>query len=208
MNVNIKLIRESYAALKPHIDEVIEHFVEESFTRLPGSAEFFASANTREHRVALAGSLSYVVKHWEDTKHLGAYLERLGEQYAGKLPAIEHFDLVAEAVLATFRYYFEKQWTADHNACWSQVLSFIQDCLIRGMTNAYDCGNIQTHQIRELSLEESARKLAREAFRKALDDECTSGLQELAHEKARELLRKALDSEARDLMNRLLRKVA
>lgn len=203
MNVNISLIRESFQALKPHVDEFTERFYLELFTRHPEAKPLFDGANMRKQRKALAASLAHIVDFWEDRNHLEDYLYKMGARHVKYSAEEAHFGLVAEALLATFEFFFEKQWTEELKANWIGVYQFAQMHMARGMADE----RLKTPQPLP-SLDEIARQWAREAFKKALEEEGNAVLQEMAREKARDILRKALEAEAKDAMRSVGRKVA
>lgn len=212
MKVDIRLIRESFNAVKPHADEFVEHFYEELFTRHPAAKGLFAGTDMKKQRKALAASLVHIVDFWEEQDHLEDYLFKMGARHIKYSTQVEHFPLVAEALLATFEFFFEKQWTDELKAHWVGLYQFIQEHMTRGMQAAWkkkqEREESHLKEVPPLSLDDMARDLAREAFKKALDEEAGAALMELAREKAKEILRKSLESEARELMKSVARKAA
>jgi len=127
MNVNIALVRESFKAVKPHADDFTERFYQELFTRYPAAEALFAKTKMPKQRKALAASLVHIVDYWDDRNHLTDYLFKMGERHVKYATEEEHFPLVAEALLATFEYFFEKQWTDELKDNWVGVFQMRKD---------------------------------------------------------------------------------
>lgn len=208
MNVNISLIRDSFNAVKPHADEFTEHFYHELFTRYPAAKALFARTNMPKQRKALAASLSHIVDYWDDREHLEDYLFKMGARHVKYSTEEAHFPLVAEALLATFEFFFEKQWTEELKGNWTGVYVFVQTHMLRGIEAARKKDRERLQEVAVPTIEELARQMARDTFKKALDEEAAAALQDLAREKAKDILRKALENEAKDVMRSVARKAA
>lgn len=205
--MNIKLIRESFDAIKPHADDVMKHFYSELFNRYPQSRALFNPEKIKQQRLMLSNALAHIVEYLEEQDHLQDYLKKMGARHIRYKVQEEYFPWVGEALIATFKFYFENQWTPELQKSWTELYGFITHYMLEGMKGAMEQStkpqviesSVHVVARTEPPLEELARDLARNLFKKALEEEVAM-FGALAQEKAREILRRALEQEAQNLL--------
>ncbi len=211
MPLNATLIRESFEALRPHADEVMSHFYETLFKKRPAARGLFQGVDMNKQRKALAGSLSHIVEFLDDSEHLPDYLKKMGTRHASYDVKDEHYDWVGEALLATFEYYFEDQWTDELKSQWIQAYTVVSSVMKEGMHMAYASKPVpisKPEPKKDAPLEEIARNLAQELFKMALEDEVNGATLNLAREKIRAILKTILEEEAGNVLASFKRKAA
>ncbi|MGZ3652746.1 MAG: globin domain-containing protein [Bdellovibrionota bacterium] len=202
MSMNIPLIRESFAAIKPHAKEVVEHFYDELFSKNPEAKRIFKGVKFDKQHVALATALSHAVDYLEDGEHLTDYFTKMGERHAGYGVKKEHFPLVAQALLATLAFYFEGNWTSELEAQWTGVIQFAAGAMIQGMEKTEAAHSAVT------DLESLARSYAHELFKKTLEEELQGELSRLAKDKVKDFFRKCIEQEAKELLGTVKKRAA
>ena len=201
--MNTGLIRESFEAIKPHAQEVIEHFYGELFDRHPQAKPLFQEVKMEKQQRALVNSLAHIVEFLEDGPHLTDYLRKMGGRHTAYGTKPEHYGWVSESLLATLSYYFDAQWTPELSSSWATALKLISAEMIAGMkqTSGRVVGIPSTDAKPEPSLSSMAQSIVQELVKKALEAELGDGaFQTAVRTKAQELLRNAIETEARELL--------
>lgn len=191
MLLNIKLIRQSFQAIKPHADEVMEHFYEVLFS---GSA--FKNPDFKMQRKALATSLDYIITHWEKMDKIESYLNSMGSRHMQYGAKAEHYAWVAEALLETLSYYLEDHWTEELRSEWTQLYLFIA----KKMQEEKVVQLVDTEIINKPTLGSYARQCAKKLLYSAIDHEANNEYKLAAREKARGVLFDALDIETSEAL--------
>ena len=192
--MNIVLIRESFAAIKPHALEVIDHFYSELFERYPQAKGLFKTVDMPKQQLALVNSLAHIVEFLDDGEHLTDYVRKLGKSHNQYGSEPVYFEWAAEALLATLAYYFEGQWTDELAASWSAAIGFIaKEMLVGTKAETKKVIEMKRHELHQVpTLNELAQKVAQELMKRAIDAEMASpAFQKAIRESAQELLRKA-----------------
>ena len=202
--MNISLLRESFQALKPHSTEVMEYFYGEVFDRHPLTKTWLNTATLDKRNRVHANILAHVVEFIEDKEHVTDYLRKIGKSYAKSGSEPEHFQWIAEALLATFSYYFDGQWTPELKQSWTRVFELMEKEISAGMKT--ENRQVESHKVVEMkhqpSLSELAHNIAQELLKKAILDEVSSpAFQQAIREKAQELLNQAIQAEAAQMLS-------
>ena len=210
MGLNVGLIQESFGAVKPHAIKFVEHFYEELFGRYPQAQALFKNVNWQKQRKALANSLAHIVEFLEDEEHLTDYLRKMGERHSPYGTQPEHFAWVGEALLATFEYFFDEQWTSELKENWTMAYTFVAEQMQIGMARAKtkNRGNVVEvprdalkREEKVFSLSELSLSLAQELFKKAIQEELNNPeFQAEIKQRAKELLKQALETEAQEML--------
>lgn len=198
MIVDIGLVRESFGAMRPHLDSVLDRFFEELTAGSPGLSGAVNGMKEARSRRKLAAAVIHVIDFWDERAHLDDYLKKAGGLYGQCGIGAENAADLDAAMAATFRFLFEDQWNDRLQANWSSLLAF---CLERFLAAAVPAEappalNITPPQ----SLEDIARAMAFEALKRAFNEENNSLLAEFAKGKAREILRRAIEIEGAELL--------
>lgn len=215
MSLNIQIIRESFNAVKPHAQDVVDHFYSELFKNYPGVKPLFQKVDMKRQKSALIGSLVHIVDSLDNIDHLQDYLKKMGARHIRYGTLEEHYPAVGKTLIETLAYFFEDQWTAEVNAQWTMAVDFIAGAMIAGaqQERSQSSNNVVSlvpspQPPAEPSLKEIAQEAAKNILKKALEEELNESFTQLAREKAREVLKKALEDEAKDLLKHHVSKKA
>lgn len=145
----------------------------------------------------MVNSIAHIVEFIEDSEHLTDYLRKMGKRHNEYGAQPEHFAWVGEALLATFAYYFDKQWTPELSKSWTAAFQFISNEMTIGMKMQQQVEmQTQARKVVEMkkeeapsppTLDEIAKKVAHELIKKAIADEVASESFQLLIEKRRNL---------------------
>jgi hypothetical protein len=198
MLVDIALVRDSFAAMRPHLDSVLDRFLEELSARDSGVSRLVSGLKEPAARRKLTAALIHVIDFYDERTHLDDYLKKAGDLYRAKgLEALDASALDA-AMATTFKFLFEDQWNERLQANWSSLLAY---CLERVMAgSAAESSGPPPKLPAAQSLEDVARAMALEALKRAFNEENNSLLAEYAKGKAREILRRAIEIEGAELL--------
>ena len=202
MSLNVKLIRESFGAIRPHVDEVLEKFYSTLFKKYPQAAPLFDKVDMEQQRKALAGSLAKVIDNLEDPSFISPLLQKLGARHVAYGTQPEHFAWVGEALLSTLAYYFEAQWTEEMKEEWTKLYTIAAEQMQMGMK---DTSLVQENRPQP-TLPELALSYARTILEKAVSEEVNDQFMTTARSRAQETLKKALQHEADHLMEAVSKK--
>ena len=199
MALNIDLLRKSFNAIRPHALEFVEHFYEELFSLHPEARRLFNEQSMGNQYKALAASLAHVVDSIENTKYLTRYLQKMGRRHLDYSITEEQFEWVGEALLKSFSFYFDHNWTTELADTWSTAFGFIATDMKKGMKSIDD----QKKKIlQEPTINEIAQKFAHDLFRKAINEEVSNpAFQELVKKHAQEVLRSAVEAEVDSILS-------
>lgn len=207
MDLNVSLVRECFGAIQTVRSEFTQRAIRQFALRGESFQDVARRVDLPRHRRTLFNLLKHVVEYLEEPAHLEDYLVKTGKKYASKGLKHEHCDGAVEVVLETFHYYFEDQWTEEVQRQWLTILEYMADMIREGLDQG---GGVP--ESREPTIDDLARKLARDLFEKALDQEIEDQFFTVAKLKAKRILKKAIESEAKTVLeelktkNRLLRR--
>jgi hemoglobin-like flavoprotein len=202
VSLNIKLIQESFRAIRPHATEVIEHFYNELFESYPESKDLFNNINMKKQNKALTNRLAHIVEFINETEHLKQYLQTMGARHEnyGVLP--EHYSWVGEALLSTFEYYFGDNWTDELKESWTAAYSFISTEMIEGMSEKSENVVSLKNSTPELNIHEVAKKFSNELILKSLNEELAkSDWEKFIQDKIAFIIKKAIEDEVKHILN-------
>lgn len=202
MSLNIKLIQESFRAIRPHAPEVIEHFYSELFERYPESKNFFSKINMKKQHKALINSLAHIVEFLNETDHLQDYLKKMGARHVKYDVLPEHYDWVGEALLATFEFYFEENWTEELKQSWVAAFGFVASEMIQGMSAEADNVTTMNNLPPDLNIHEIAKEFSHKLILKSMNEELSKQeWEKFVQEKISHVIKKAIEDEVKTLLN-------
>lgn len=199
MGLNIELLRESFGAIAPHAEVVIDRFYQELFTRFPDSQALFENVNMAKQKKALFNSFAHIVEFLDDSQHLPDYLRKMGARHSSYGTKKEHFNWVGESLLATFAYFFDTNWTPELNEAWSGAFAMISDEMIKGMQMAES--ELKKPEVQAPRIDRVVHELTQQLFSKAIDEAFRSeSLTGQVRAKVQELIHRAITEEANKIL--------
>ena len=199
MSFNIALLKESFEAIKPHAQDVIEHFYDELFSKYPESKNLFNQANMNNQQRALINSLAHIVEFIEDNDHLTDYLRKMGARHIQYGTRDQHFVWVADALLSTFSFYFDDQWTEELKETWTIAFAYIETEMKVGIERELNKKNeSQGDRAVAQASAETSESNTKEHLMKSIEQELESDfIRNFIREKAKEALKQAIENEVK-----------
>lgn len=132
MSLNVELLEQSFAKVKPHSEEFVASFYENLFTAHPEAKTLFANTNMAEQRKHLLAALVLVVQNLRKPEVLEGTLKTLGAKHINYGTAPEHYPLVGQALLTTFGQYLQQDWTPEIKQAWTDAFEAITALMLQG----------------------------------------------------------------------------
>lgn len=139
--MDVKLLRESFAAVAPRAGELVEFFYGHLFYRGgPDVIDLFPPdmAYVRAH---LGAALVKVIESADDTDALVPVLKELGTVHRKQGVQPQHFDLVGASLLATLAHFAGPAWTKETAASWAQAYGLVSHVMQQGIAEDIAAGN-------------------------------------------------------------------
>ncbi len=125
MALDVAVLEQSFARVKPRATQFAADFYDELFARHPDTRPLFAGADMAEQRKKLMDSLVLVMENLENPDVLADALRRLGGRHARYGVRDEHYGMVATALLATFAKHLGPEWTPAVERAWVEAYGAI-----------------------------------------------------------------------------------
>jgi len=115
-------LSKGYSLAESVIDEVVEDFYRELFDQYPGVKPLFKNTDDKSQAGKLSAALSLLMNNLHDEDALRTTLEDMGRRHQkyGALP--EHYPVVAELLIASFKKKIGRSWTKAISAAWLSLL--------------------------------------------------------------------------------------
>lgn len=122
--MNTKRLKENFAQIARHGDEVPLIFYSDLFLRAPQVRDLFP-VSMRAQRDRLLGALVKIVTEVEELDSLVPYLRELGRDHRKFGALAEHYDAVGASLLFTLAHFTGDDWSEDLAADWTAAYSLI-----------------------------------------------------------------------------------
>ncbi|HEY3733047.1 MAG TPA: globin domain-containing protein [Streptosporangiaceae bacterium] len=129
--MDVARLRESFAHVAVHGDELPLFFYSDLFIRHPEVRDMFPTSMAAQ-RGHFVEALVKVVSQVENLDHLAAFLEALGRDHRKFGAIAEHYDMVGDSLLATVEYFSGEAWTPELAADWAEAYDLIASVMIDG----------------------------------------------------------------------------
>ncbi|MCG8350552.1 MAG: globin domain-containing protein [Chloroflexales bacterium] len=132
MELQVHLLRTSFAHIKPHLGEFGVSFYQNLFAAYPQAKPLFTHTNMVQQQDKLLQALGMVIDNLQNTEVLSNKLRALGARHIeyGALP--QHYSMVGQALLTTLEQYLGDDWTPELAAAWQQAYEVIAQFMLAG----------------------------------------------------------------------------
>jgi NAD(P)H-flavin reductase/hemoglobin-like flavoprotein len=120
----VRLIRESYAAVQPHTDEVVRFFYATLFAIAPATRELFA-VNMEVQRGRFLRALVHIVQAVDRPDDLVPFLRQLGRDHRKFGVLTQHYDAMGIALVTALKQYAGQAWTPQVEKAWTDAYGLI-----------------------------------------------------------------------------------
>ncbi len=117
------------------MDEVVTDFYNELFLQHPEVAPLFENTSEAARAVKLGAALKVLIDYLHDESVLKITLTDMGERHQkyGALP--EHYSIVAELLVASFKKVIGRSWTKAISAAWLELLNVAAETMCAAYTD-------------------------------------------------------------------------
>ncbi len=135
---SVKLLRDSFDALKPRADLLARTFYRILFERYPEVKPLFAHVDMNEQRKKLLQAISVVVANADKPDRLEEVATALGARHVGYGAKAEHYPAVGDALLAALATVAGPLWSKQLQKAWGDAYGAIAGFAIAGAESVED----------------------------------------------------------------------
>ena len=129
--MDLVLLQESFAEVKPQKEAFAEAFYQRLFALYPQSIPLFAVTDMKRQQSSLMATLDLVVTGVTRGDNVIPSIEQLGRRHAMYGVKVEHYPMVGQALLETFKQFLREKWTPQVEATWTEAYVMITDHMIQ-----------------------------------------------------------------------------
>jgi len=132
MSLNLQALEESFDAVAPHGDELMDEFYGRLFEAAPAVKPLFAHTDMKRQKAMLLAALVLVRKSLRDLDAIVPKLRELGARHVAYGARPEHYPVVAEVLIASMAAVAGPAWTEEYEAAWGGALGVVAGVMIEG----------------------------------------------------------------------------
>jgi NAD(P)H-flavin reductase/hemoglobin-like flavoprotein len=120
----VAIIRDSFATVEPHAEDLARHFYGMLFSLAPSTRELFP-VNMEVQRSRLLRALVHVVQMVDRPDELVPFLRQLGRDHRKFGVVARHYEAVGTALVGAVAHYSGDSWTLETQRAWSDAFAVI-----------------------------------------------------------------------------------
>ncbi|AOS66029.1 FAD-binding oxidoreductase [Actinoalloteichus hymeniacidonis] len=124
ISATVRLIRDSYAHIEPHADEVARFFYGMLFSLAPQTRELFP-VNMEVQRSRLLRALVHFVQMVDRPDDLLPFLRQLGRDHRKFGVVVSHYEAVGTALLSAIKKFAADIWTPKIELAWAEAYTIM-----------------------------------------------------------------------------------
>jgi NAD(P)H-flavin reductase/hemoglobin-like flavoprotein len=125
----VRLIRESFAVIEPHAEDVARFFYGMLWATAPATRDLFA-ANMEVQRSRLLRALVHVVQMVDRPDDLVPFLRQLGRDHRKFGVVAQHYDAVGNALIRALQRYAGDAWTPLVEKAWADAYGLVARTMV------------------------------------------------------------------------------
>ncbi|MEG4329829.1 globin domain-containing protein [Microcoleus sp. herbarium5] len=133
IRLNIELLERTLALIKPHSDEFVSNFYEILFDSSSQIKNLFMNTKMAQQKEKLWQSLEIIIENLRKPKLINVFAKGLGATHAKYGVSVEHFPVVANALIQSLKAQMGLEWTPETEKAWVEAYTIIQSAMIDGM---------------------------------------------------------------------------
>jgi PAS domain S-box-containing protein len=134
ISLNIELLERSVALIKPQADEFVSKFYEILFQESEQIKSLFLNTKMEQQKEKLWQSLEIIIENLRKPKLINVFAKGLGATHAKYGVLVEHYPIVANALIQALKAQMGVEWTPETEKAWVDAYKIIQSAMIDGMT--------------------------------------------------------------------------
>ncbi len=132
MSLNIELLEQSFQAVAPKGDELVETFYRNLFADYPQVKPLFENAEMADQKKKLLASLKLVVDNLRRPDVLGPALEQMGARHVDYGAEEAHYPAVGATLLKSLAVVAGDLWNDEFHQAWEEAYGEISKIMIAG----------------------------------------------------------------------------
>ncbi len=132
MALNVEILEQSFAAVAPQADRLVEVFYQHLFEDYPAVKPLFEKAEMAEQRKKLLAALKLVVENLRRPEILGPALEEMGTRHVGYGAQEAHYPAVGATLIKSLAEIAGDAWTDEMNDAWEEAYGEISRIMLAG----------------------------------------------------------------------------
>jgi hemoglobin-like flavoprotein len=134
ISLNIELLERSVALIQPKAEEFVSNFYEILFQESAQIQTIFMQTNMEQQKEKLWQSLEVIIENLRKPKLINVFAKGLGATHAKYGVLVEHYPIVANALIQALKAQMGLEWTPETEKAWVEAYTIIQSAMIDGMT--------------------------------------------------------------------------
>jgi hemoglobin-like flavoprotein len=132
MDLNLQALEESFDAVAPKGDELMDEFYGRLFEAAPAVKPLFAGTDMRRQKAIVLATLVLVRKALRDLDSIVPRLRELGARHVAYGAEPEHYPVVAEVLIASIAAVAGDAWKPEYESAWAGALGLVASVMIEG----------------------------------------------------------------------------
>lgn len=132
----MKLVEDSFAKIRPHINDFVNTFYLQLFEKKPKLRPLFRNTDTNKMGEKMFDALDIVIKNLQDPMKLQGILKELGGRHKNYGVIEEYYLPVCETLMETFAKYIPDDWTPEVEQAWSSIFQAVSQIMLEGYTGS------------------------------------------------------------------------
>ena len=128
---NLKLLEDSYAAIAPKGELIVERFYNELFSRYPDVKPLFANVSQKAQQNKLLAALQLVVTNLRNPEKLSTALQQLGARHKNYGADADLYKAVCATLLDVLKEEAGNQWNDKIHQAWEEALRTISNTMLQ-----------------------------------------------------------------------------
>ncbi|MEG4029244.1 MULTISPECIES: adenylate/guanylate cyclase domain-containing protein, partial [unclassified Microcoleus] len=133
ITLNVELLERTLALVKPKSDEFVSNFYEILFDNSSQIKTLFSNTNMGQQKEKLWQSLEIIIENLRKPKLINVFAKGLGATHAKYGVVVEHFPVVANALIQALKAQMGLEWTPETEKAWVEAYTIIASAMIDGM---------------------------------------------------------------------------
>jgi PAS domain S-box-containing protein len=134
ISLNIEILERSVALIKPQFDEFVSNFYEILFNESEQIKSLFMNTKMEQQKEKLWQTLEIIIENLRKPKLINVFAKGLGATHAKYGVLVEHYPIVANALIQALKAQMALEWTPETEKAWVDAYKIIQSAMIDGMT--------------------------------------------------------------------------
>lgn len=132
MDLNLEPLEESFDAVAPRGDELMDEFYGRLFAAAPAVKPLFAGTDMRRQKAMLLSALALVRKSLRDLDAIVPKLRQLGARHVAHGARPEHYPVVAAVLIVSMAAVAGPAWKREYADAWGEALDVVAGVIIEG----------------------------------------------------------------------------